>query len=255
LLRPPDGRLRLAVLDVGQGDAIALETPDGRAYLIDAGPGGGYRLDAGDRVVAPYFWNRGILRLAGVFTTHGDLDHAGGLVSVLRHFAVARTAPPVGREWIGGASLLPLTEPEPGRRGNAGALALRLDHGAASFLLASDLDADAEARLVAAGAPLAATVLKVAHHGSRHSSTAPFLARVRPALAVISVGARNTYGHPAAETLRRLEDVGARVYRTDRDGAVIFETDGAVLTVTRWASGAVERFCLSPEGCASGGPG
>jgi competence protein ComEC len=250
LLRPPDGRLRLTVLDVGQGDAIALETPDGRAYLVDTGPGGGYRLDAGDRVIAPYLWNRGIRRLAGVFTTHGDLDHAGGLASVLRHFPVARTTPPVTREWIGGAaSLLPLTEPEPGRRGNAGALALRLDFGAASFLLASDLDAAAEARLVAAGAPLAATVLKVAHHGSRHSSTAPFLDRVQPALAVISVGARNTYGHPAPETLRRLAEVGARVYRTDRDGAVLFETDGAVLTVTRWATGAVERFCLSPEGC------
>jgi competence protein ComEC len=251
LLRPPDGRLRVIVLDVGQGDAIALETPDGRAYLIDAGPGGGHRLDAGERVVAPYFWNRGIRRLAGVFTTHDDLDHAGGLASVLRYFPVGRTTPPVAREWIGGASLLPLTEPEPGRRGNAGALALRLDYGAASFLLASDLDAAAEARLVAAGAPLTATVLKVAHHGSRHSSTAPFLARVRPALAVISVGARNTYGHPGPETLRRLEGVGARVYRTDRDGAVLFETDGAVLTVIRWASGAVERFCLSPEGCAS----
>jgi competence protein ComEC len=249
LLRPPDGRLRVTVLDVGQGDAIALETPDGRAYLVDTGPGGGYRLDAGDRVIAPYLWNRGILRLAGVFTTHGDLDHAGGLASVLRHFPVARTAPPVTREWIGGAALLPLTEPEPGRRGNAGALALRLDFGAASFLLASDLDAAAEARLVAAGAPLAATVLKVAHHGSRHSSTTPFLDRVRPALAVISVGARNTYGHPAPQTLRRLAEVGARVYRTDRDGAVLFETDGAVLTVTRWATGAVDRFCLSPEGC------
>jgi competence protein ComEC len=249
LLRPPDGRLRLTVLDVGQGDAIAVETPDGRAYLIDAGPGGGYRLDAGERVVAPYLWNRGILRLAGIFTTHADLDHAGGLASVLRHFPVARTAPPRGREWIGGASLLPLTAPEPHRRGNAGVLALRLDHGAASFLLASDMDAATEARLVAAGAPLAATVLKVAHHGSRHSSTAPFLARVSPALAVISVGARNPYGHPAPETLRRLAEVGARIYRTDRDGAVVLETDGAVLTVTRWATGAVERFCLSPEGC------
>ncbi|HXG03976.1 MAG TPA: MBL fold metallo-hydrolase, partial [Candidatus Binatia bacterium] len=239
------GRLerdRLTLADVEQGQSQApVRRPQER-------PGGqGDR--GGERVVAPYFWNRGILRLAGVFTTHGDLDHAGGLESVLRRFTVARTAPPRGREWIGGVGLLPLTEPEPGRRGNAGALALRLDYGAASFLLASDMDAATETRLVAAGAPLAATVLKVAHHGSRHSSTAAFLARVGPALAVISVGARNTYGHPAAETLRRLAEVGARVYRTDRDGAVLFETDGAVLTVTRWATGGVERFCLSPEGC------
>ena len=77
--------------------------------------------------------------------------------------------------------------------------------------------------------------------------SAEFLAAVRPAFAVISVGWRNGYGHPAPETLARLQAIGARVYRTDRDGAVIFESDGRSLTVTRWAASATERYCLDPE--------
>ena len=90
-------------------------------------------------------------------------------------------------------------------------------------------------------------MLKVAHHGSRSSTTPPWLRAVRPSVAVISVGARNPYGHPDAGVLARLADAGARVYRTDADGAVILETDGRALTVTRWAAGTAERFCLDPE--------
>jgi beta-lactamase superfamily II metal-dependent hydrolase len=97
------------------------------------------------------------------------------------------------------------------------------------------------------GADLGATVLKVAHHGSRHSSASEFLAAVRPTVAVISVGGRNAYGHPARETLQRLAAVGARVLRTDRDGAVVMETDGRALSVTRWVPRRTERWCLDPE--------
>jgi competence protein ComEC len=86
LMRPADGWLRVTVLDVGQGDAIVVEAPNGRALLIDAGGGGPMRLDAGERVVAPFLWNRGILTLAGVVTTHADADHAGGAASVRRLF-------------------------------------------------------------------------------------------------------------------------------------------------------------------------
>src|SRR5206468_12637067 len=88
IVRPGDGRLRVAVLDVGQGDAIVVEMPDRRTVLIDAGSGGSRRLDAGERVVAPYLWNRGVLRLAGVVTTHADVDHAGGMASIRRLFRI-----------------------------------------------------------------------------------------------------------------------------------------------------------------------
>ena len=113
----------------------------------------------------------------------------------------------------------------------------RLDWRGVSLLLTGDLGWDGEERLRGQAGPLRVTVLKVGHHGSRFSSSAPFLEAARPALAIISVGARNPFRHPAPEALARLEAAGARVYRTDRDGAVIVETDGARLWVTRWASG------------------
>jgi beta-lactamase superfamily II metal-dependent hydrolase len=141
----------------------------------------------------------------------------------------------MGRPVAGGGS-------RPNR--NDDALALRIDYGLVSFLLASDITAATEARLVAAGTPLAATVLKVAHHGSRGSSTAEFLRAVGPRVAVVSVGARNPYGHPSPETLARLAGVDAAVFRTDRDGAVILETDGRALVVSGWASGRSQRYCL-----------
>src|SRR5439155_993191 len=78
LVRPPDGRLRITVLDVGQGDAIVMQAPNGRTVVVDAGPGGGMRLDTGARVLAPFLWNHGILAMAGLVTTHDDQDHAGG---------------------------------------------------------------------------------------------------------------------------------------------------------------------------------
>ena len=130
---------------------------------------------------------------------------------------------------------------------NDRSLVLRLDWRGISLLLTGDLGAAGEAVLLARSLPLRATILKVGHHGSRYSSSEPFLDAIRPALAVVSVGPRNPFRHPAPETLRRLQATGARVYRTDRDGAVVIETDGATLQVTRWADGAVERFALDPE--------
>ena len=264
LVRPPDGLLRVSVLDVGQGDAIVVETPDGRALVIDAGGGGVGRLDAGERVVAPFLWNRGFLRLSATAVTHLDADHAGGMPAVHRLFGVpARlTADGLAREpYVAGGARLALVRartPPPraaaedrvtprGRTANNEAMVLRLDYGLASFLLASDIEAAREAELVAGDADLGASVLKVPHHGARGSSTAPFVAAVGPSVAVISVGPRNTYGHPSRDALTRLAAAGARVYRTDRDGAVLFETDGRTLGVTRWALRASEWLCLDPE--------
>ena len=254
LVRPLDGKLRVIVLDVGQGDAIVVETPGGPRLLIDAGSGGPLQLDVGEHVVAPLLWNRGTLRLAGAVTTHDDQDHAGGMGAIRRLFPVAAswTAEDLrsGPRVVGGVRLtaLPRIDARGGRRGrNDDALALRIDYGLASFLLASDITAATEADLVAAGAPLAATVLKVAHHGSRGSSTPQFLQAVRPLVAVVSVGGRNPYGHPSPETLGRLAAVGAAAYRTDRDGAIVLETDGRQLSVTRWASRQTDRYCLDPE--------
>jgi competence protein ComEC len=252
LVRPADGRLRLTILDVGQGDAIVVEMPDGRAILVDAGSGGPMRLDAGERVVAPFLWNRGILRLAGVAVTHEDSDHAGGAPAVRRLFSIdeewTAASLPLAPRRFGRAEIAPLppTAVAGGRR-NEAALVLRIEMGLASFLLASDIGAPRERELVASGTRLDSTVLKVAHHGSRFSTSAEFIRAVGPRLAAISVGARNPFGHPDAGVVARLAEAGAATYRTDRDGAIIFETDGGTLTVTRWATRQVDRFCLDPE--------
>jgi competence protein ComEC len=237
----------VTILDVGQGDAIVIEAPDGRAMVVDAGPGGPWRLDVGERVVAPFLWNRGILRLAATVVTHGDLDHAGGMAALHRLVPVTeRWERPIPRPF-GGAWITPLHASSDSARPNDHAIVLRFELGLASILLASDIEAAAERALVERRAPLAATVLKVAHHGAATSSTPPFLAAVRPAVAVVSVGARNSYGHPDPGVLARLARAGVRVYRTDRHGAVVLETDGRTLSVTRWADRQVERLCLDPE--------
>jgi beta-lactamase superfamily II metal-dependent hydrolase len=160
----------------------------------------------------------------------------------------ALSAPSEPRRF-GRALVTPLPPPAVpgGRRNNAG-LVLRVELGLASILLAADIGAAREHELVVSGTRLASTVLKVAHHGSRFSTTSEFLRAVRPTAAAISVGARNAYGHPDSGVLARLAEEGVEVYRTDRDGAVIFETDGGTLTVTRWAQRTVDRFCLEPEG-------
>ena len=249
LLRPPDGRLRVAVLDVGQGDAIVVEFPDRRVALVDAGAGGPMRLDAGERVVAPFLWNTGAFRLAAVLVTHAHADHAGGLPAVERHFAIGERWGPGTVRSVGGVGVTSFAAPATSRggRANDAAVLVRLEYGLASFLLASDVEAPGERALVAAHVPLAATILKVPHHGAGGATTDEFLRAIRPALAVISVGARNAYGHPDLATLERLTATGARVYRTDRDGAVLFETDGRRLDVTAWASRTVDRYCLDPD--------
>jgi competence protein ComEC len=252
LVRPADGRLRVTILDVGQGDAIVIEMPDGRVVLVDTGSGGPMRLDAGERVIAPFLWNKGFLGVGAIAVTHDDSDHAGGAASLRRLFSI-------GEEWTTGNlpqvprrfGLVEVTPLPPASattvRRNEAALVLRIQLGLAAFLLTSDIGASRERELIASDAPLRSTVLKVAHHGSRSSTSAEFLHAVEPRLAAVSVGARNPYGHPDAGVMARLTDAGARTYRTDRDGALIFETDGRILTVTRWATGEVERLCLEPE--------
>lgn len=247
-LRPADGRLRVSVLDVGQGEAIVIEGPDGRTVLVDAGAGGPYRLDTGERVVAPFLWNRGIRRLAAVVVTHADIDHAGGMAAVREAFAVDAPwdgAPERGPFALGGALLTPLASAAVGR--NDAARVLRLDLGRVTVLLTSDIEGAGEQALMTSGAALDAAVLKVPHHGSRTSSGPELLAAVSPAVAIISVGARNAYGHPDAAVLARLTAAGSDVYRTDRDGAVLLETDGRVLDVTRWVARTTTRYCLDPD--------
>jgi competence protein ComEC len=269
VLDPGPGQLELHMLDVGQGDALALRTPRGRWVLVDAGrtwTGG----DAGRRAVVPYVRRRGG-EVALFVLSHPDADHVGGAPSVLDALRPARWWDPgfvhtsdVYREALAVARRHAI----PWRRAQAGdsvridgvllrvlgpdsswtaaqssandaSAVLLVQHGRVRFLLTGDAEAAQEAWLVERwGAALEATVLKVGHHGSRTSSTPAFLDAVRPQVALISVGAGNRYGHPAPPVVEALGERGVELLRTDRDGAVVLRTDGRSLTLetqhARW---------------------
>jgi competence protein ComEC len=275
----PDGRLHVTVLDVGQGDAILVRGPDGRALLVDTGGGGPGRFDRGERIVLPALHRAGIRRLAALALTHGDPDHAGGLTSLLESIPIDAVWVPAGTEeagwqrpieaagvprlslargdrmWLGPLLVRVLHPPRagPGQAPwvsdvNNASLVLRIEWGLAAALLTGDAELPVEADTLAAGLPLSAPILKVGHHGSRHASTTPFLAAVGPRLAVVSVGTRNPFGHPSPAVLARLTAAGATVYRTDYDGAVEITSDAAHLWVRRWAAPDAPLRELSLEG-------
>jgi competence protein ComEC len=259
---PPAGCCWVVVLDVGQGDAIAL----GLArtwWLVDAGPRTP-RLDAALSVVLPFLRWAAVRRLDALVLTHDDSDHVGGAPAVLRDLPVARTLAPAPREGVPGplarfsgtpvrlgeplAASLPVVvrwppPPDsatafwlhPVTSGDNGAVVvLEIGSGAGRTLLAADADSAVEAALEVA--PDLA-LLKVAHHGSASSSGASFLTRVRPRLAAISVGRNNRFGHPDARALARLESCGAQVMRTDLSGALWFEVSESGARVLDWRRG------------------
>jgi len=263
------GRLEVTVLDVGQGDAIFLAFPGGRTMLLDGGglPGSAYirsrraGMDVGEDVVSPFLWARGLKRLDVVALTHAHQDHLGGLAAVLRNFQVgelwvgrdtgtaaytallaearSRDVPVVHRrrgdalEWDGVRMrvLWPASLEPAGATLNDDSLVLRLETGSESLLLSGDIERPVERALVESGDSLAADFLKVPHHGSPTSATEAFLDSVHPRFAAISVGENNPFGHPNAGVLRRIELQGARLYRTDRHGAITVLTDGTQLEI------------------------
>lgn len=256
---PPD-ELRVTVLDVGQGDAIVIQSPSGKVLLVDAGgilPDGD---DQGRRVVAGFLRQCGVRRIDALLLTHTDADHIGGAPTLLERFpigflldngqnprsslldhiltaahhqGVPRKTARRGQTLDFGdgvtAQILAPAEAQTHGADNEASIVVRLSYGRIAFLLTGDAEANSEADMVRSGQPLAADVLKVGHHGSHTSSTPAFLTAVHPRLAVISVGAHNNYGHPAPDVVERLQNSGAQLYRTDRDGAVTCHSDGVTV--------------------------
>jgi len=219
------------------------------------------RIGIGEAAVAPYLWRRGIKRLDWIAASHGDADHVEGFGEIVRGFEIGAALkgapkrsdrPPSAFDRAALSARAPLltlkrgdaldidgarvdvlspSSELPQMSDNNESLVLRITFGARSFLLTGDVEKEAEARLVESAQPLRADVLKVAHHGSKTSSTIEFLERVKPRHAVISVVKLSPFGHPHPEALARLRTTNAHVWQTSECGAITISTDGDDLRV------------------------
>lgn len=245
------GILHVEFLDVGQGDAILIQTPAGKTVMIDGGTGKKHD-------VSQYLQERGITEINLLVGTHAHADHIGGLDDVIETVNVKlymdNGMPHTTRTYN---SLMDLIErknikyitAKAGRKFNlddgitleiispydkllsstrsdlnSNSVVMRLTHGKNCFLFTGDAEEPTEDLLVRKGIE-PCNVLKVAHHGSNHSSTNHFLEKVTPQHAVISLGKNNRYNHPGDETVKRLERVGAKIYRTDELGTIKASSD------------------------------
>jgi len=267
----PDGTLRITVLDVGQGLAVVVQTSH-HALLFDTGPsfGPGYDSDSGNRIIVPFLRAAGIRALDAMVVSHKDNDHSGGAASVLQAVPVAEVStsiPPdhpavarashigrceTGQQWEWDGVRFAMLHPSAADyaavklKENDRGCVLRISALNAAVLLPADIEAKSEREILEQyGTKIGSDVLVVPHHGSRTSSTPPFITAVHPRIAIFTVGYRNRFGHPKEEIVQRYAQAGSRTYRSDRDGAVIVDITASGLAARSWRA-AYRRYWLEP---------
>lgn len=261
----PSGGLRITCLDIGQGDAIVVETPDDRIFLIDGGSSN--KLGIGQYQILPFLKSRGISYVDAIFISHTDEDHISGIRELLEYMSQGLTSlkaghlilpgwekPPeaweelaaladsagvevltgnAGKVFHSGDLKFKVLSPAKGASGeevNEEAMVMQLEYGEFQALFTGDIGAETEKKLLNDLEDV--DMLKVAHHGSRYSTSEAFLEKIKPEISVISVSSTNTYGHPSPETIDRLEAAGSQVEYTMKSGAVtvvVGEEDGGVM--------------------------
>ena len=250
---PENSNFEVHFIDVGQADSALIEC-DGETMMIDGGN------VADSNVVAAYLKKEDITELNYVVCSHAHEDHVGGLSGALsvtkadniyapkteantkayKNFKkkaeeqnVEIKHPNVGDEIQLGSSTVEFLGPvdENGKDLNSTSIVLKITYGNTSFLFTGDAESDEEEEILNSGADLKSTVLKVGHHGSRTSTSYPFLREVMPQYAVISVEKGNSYGHPNEDTLSKLSDAGVEVYRTDESGDIVMTSDGNSINI------------------------
>ncbi len=266
----PDGKLHVFVLDVGQGDAILVQTPTAEKILIDGGPNDRVLQELGK--VMPFYEKT----IDVVVLSHPHADHVNGLVEVLKRYRVGTvvmtgakygysgytafleelahkgvrvvyagasmegSGRAVATDYRLGSVVLDMLFPFDSAQGrsfenqNNGSVVLRILYGQRAFYFSGDLEIEGEEKLTASHLDLRADFFKAGHHGSRTSSSPAILNRVRPMYAAISCGVDNTFHHPHAVTLRHFQERKIATYRTDLDGIVEAVSDGESLLVKTW---------------------
>ncbi len=255
---PADGngssRLEVAVLDVGQGDCILVVFDTGETMLIDAST------KSSAETILNKLDSRGIKEIDILVATHPHADHIGGMEDVVRNYDIGCVYMPdmksssktykqlisainekdipiiegyAGLDFSFGPSVCTIVSPQEdaNKDANNESIVIFLDYGETDFLFTGDIEAWGEEAILSEGYTIDADVLKVAHHGSRGSTTEEFLSAVSPEYAVISCGTGNTYGHPHDEALELLSRHGIETYRTDIIGDVVFYADGHELSL------------------------
>lgn len=247
-----DGGLTVHYIDVGQADAALVEC-GGEAMMIDGGN------VADSSLVVSYLKDENIDDLKYVIGTHAHEDHIGGLAGVLSQYTADNvlcsqdsytskafknfkkyaeeqgkeiTIPKVGDTMTLGSSEIEILGPVRSSDDlNNMSIVLKITYGNTSFLFEGDAEYDEEHDILESGADISADVLKVGHHGSNTSTSYSYLREIMPAYAIVSVGRDNDYGHPHDDTISRLRDAGAEIYRTDERGTIIVKSDGNNITV------------------------